>query len=133
MGVILQRPVVRVHRRVAAPAPVVWRLLVDLGAWPRWGPSVRRAELHGGAAELGPGVRGTVWTVAGVALPFTITDFLPGRRWCWTVAGVPATGHQVDPLPEGCRVSFEMPWWAAAYRPVCAVALRRIDRLAESR
>ncbi|KAA8946909.1 MAG: SRPBCC family protein, partial [Mycobacterium sp.] len=27
------------------------------------------------------------------------------------------------------RVTFGVPWWAGAYLPVCAVALRRIDQL----
>lgn len=131
MGVALRGSVLRVQRQVDAPAHVVWDLLVDLSAWPRWGPSVRRAELHDGATALSLGARGTVWTAAGVPLPFTITEYRPGRRWGWTVAGVPATGHEVRPTSEGCQASFEVPWWAAAYLPVCAVALARIDSLAQ--
>jgi hypothetical protein len=64
-----------------------------------------------------------------VSLPFTITDFEPGRRWAWSVGGVPATGHAVVPDGAGCRVRFEVPWWAAAYVTVCAIALARIEKL----
>lgn len=120
----------RVGRRIAATPQSVWRLLVDVQAWPRWGPSVRRAVLHDGATRLDHGVRGTVWTAVGVPMPFTITEFEPVHRWAWSVSGVPATGHEVVPDGEGCRVSFDVPRWASAYLPVCAVALRRIERIA---
>ncbi|MCB0941263.1 MAG: SRPBCC family protein [Mycobacterium sp.] len=119
----------RVDRHVDAPTATVWRLLVDLDAWPRWGPTVHRAALED-AEELGRGVRGRVWTPVGLSLPFTITEFVPGRRWAWTVAGVPATAHEVRPDGRGCRVRFEVPWWASAYLPVCAVALGRIAEMA---
>ena len=119
----------RVDRHVDAPTAAVWRLLVDLDAWPEWGPTVRRAALED-AEELGGGVRGRVWTPVGLSLPFTITEFVPGRRWAWSVAGVPATAHEVRPDGRGCRVRFEVPWWASAYLPVCAVALGRIAEMA---
>lgn len=122
-----------VDRRIDAPAAAVWELLIDLDTWPDWGPSVRRAELDGGGRVLAPGARGTVWTLAGFALPFRVSDFDAGRRWSWTVAGVPATGHRVAAASGGCRVSFDVPWWAAPYLGVCAVALARIDRLTGQR
>ena len=130
MGIALRPPIASVDRHISAPPAAVWRLLVDIREWPHWGPSVRRAELDGGGFELHAGARGTVWTVAGVRLPFTVTEFDAGRRWAWAVAGGPATGHQVTETVGGCRVGFEVPWWALAYLPVCAAALARIDRLA---
>lgn len=133
MGIAPRLPVTRVHRDIAAPADAVWDLLVDVRAWPAWGPSVRRAALDGGGTHVERGSRGTVWTVAGVGLPFTITGFDPGRHWSWRVAGVPATGHTVTATADGCRVVFEVPWWAPAYLTVCAVALARIDTMAVSR
>jgi uncharacterized protein YndB with AHSA1/START domain len=125
MGITLRPP--GVDRRIAAPPDPVWRLLTDTDQWPLWGPSVRRAELDGGGTRLSAGAQGTVWTVVGVALRFRITDFESGRRWGWTVAGVPATGHEVRAVAGGCLVRFETPWWAAAYLPVCAAALARIN------
>lgn len=115
--------------RVIAAAPeAVWALLVDLEAWPRWGPTIARAKLsHSGALALGS--TGTVSTVFGVALPFTVTEFEPGRCWAWQVAGVPATRHEVRRALSGSVVSFGVPPWAPAYLAVCAVALRRIDRI----
>ena len=130
MGIALRPRVIRVDRHVAAPAQAAWELLTDVRAWPRWGPSVRRAVLEGGGTRLTADTRGTVWTVAGVSMGFTIAEFDPGRRWSWRVAGLPATGHEVTDAPDGgCRVAFEVPWWAGAYAAVCSVALVRIDRL----
>lgn len=91
---------------------------------------MRRAVLHGGATRLDLGVRGTVWTAVGVRMGFTITEFDAGRRWSWSVSGVPATGHEVIPAGNGCRASFDVPRWASIYLPVCAVALDRIDQIA---
>jgi uncharacterized protein YndB with AHSA1/START domain len=130
MGIALRPPVPSVDRDVPAPPDAVWRLLADVREWPRWGPSVRRAELDGGGSELSAGAQGTVWTAVGVPLRFSITDFDPGHRWAWKVAGVTATGHEVIATPGGCRVRFDVPWWAVAYLPVCAAALAKIEALA---
>lgn len=119
-----------ISRHVAADPDVVWRLLTDLDAWPQWGPSVASASID--ADALGPGARGCVTTAVGVSLPFEVTEFVDGHRWAWRVAGVPATGHRVDPDGDGCRVTFTVPWWAPGYLAVCAIALRRIDGLATS-
>lgn len=126
-----------VSRRVAAPAEDVWSLLTDVEQWPNWGPSITGvrpapAGPRGGPAACGleSGSRGTVRTILGATLPYTVTAFEAGRYWSWSVAGIPATGHRVIPQEGGCLVTFTVPWWAPAYLPVCAVALRRIERLA---
>ena len=121
-----------VSRRIAASAEDVWALLTDTGTWPAWGPSITGVEPPVGprSGGLGPGSHGRVRTVLGPALPYTVTAFEPGRYWAWSVAGIPATGHRVIPQGGGCLVTFTVPWWAPAYLPVCAVALRRIERLA---
>lgn len=119
-----------VHRRIAAPSDEVWQILVDLDYWPRWGPTVSGAEIDGDLLTLG--TTGRVWTPVGIPLPFTITEFVPGVRWAWRVAGVDATKHGVDPDGDGCRVWMSAPWWAPAYLPVLAIALRRIDQLASN-
>ena len=124
-----------ISRSIAAPPDVVWRLLTDLDAWSQWGPSVAGASIDTGSNDTGElrlGTRGTVRTAAGVSLPFEVTRFGDGRRWAWKVAGVPATDHRVAPTTDGCRVTFGVPWWAPGYLAVCAIALRRIERLATS-
>jgi hypothetical protein len=89
---------------------------------------VRAVELDTERITLGS--RGVVETVAGLRLPFAITGFEPGRAWSWTIRGVQATDHAVEATDVGTRVSFGVPWLAAPYLGVCAVALRRLDRLA---
>jgi uncharacterized protein YndB with AHSA1/START domain len=116
-----------VSRVVAAPPAVVWDLLVDVAAWPRWGPSVRAVSLDGERIKLGS--RGVVETVGGFRLPFEVTAMDDGRAWSWTVGGIAATDHAVEPTPDGTRVSFGVPWVAAPYLGVCALALHRIERL----
>jgi hypothetical protein len=114
---------------MAVPPEAAWRVLTDLADWPRWGPTVQRAELsHSGPLRLGS--RGKVWTPVGLALPFEITEFDDGHAWAWKVLGVPATRHAVASVPGGCRVSFGVPLWAPVYLTVCALALRRIEDLA---
>ena len=122
-----------ISRRIAAEPDVVWRLLTDLEAWPDWGPSISGASIDDesdGGGRLRLGSRGSVRTAVGVSLPFEVTELVEGRSWAWAVAGVPATGHRVESADDGCVATFTVPWWAPGYLAVCAIALRRIDRLA---
>jgi hypothetical protein len=79
------------------------------------------------------GATGTVRTSLGVAVPFTVTEFEPGRHWAWKVAGIPATHHRVEPADGGARASMAAPLWAAGYLSVCSIALRRIDAISTAR
>lgn len=129
MNIVLRHGMPSVQRSIAAPAERVWDILVDVDAWPTWGPTVERAVLDsGGALELGS--RGKIRTPVGVWLPFTVTEFDAGRYWAWEVAGIRATRHEVVPTGNGSRVTFGVPLWAPAYLPVCAVAVRRIANMA---
>lgn len=118
-----------VSAKIDAPAARAWDLLVDLDAWPQWGPSVRRASVEGGA--LAAGVHGEVVTALGVSFPFEVTTFEPGVRWAWKVGGITATDHRVEPLgPDRCRVSFGLSSPAAPYLAICRIALGRLGWLA---
>jgi hypothetical protein len=119
-----------VGRDISVPPEVMWELLVDVGRWPEWGPSVRRATLA--TSRLALGSRGTVRTVFGVELPFEVTRFEEGRTWSWNVAGCPATDHVVEARgPGASRVAFGVPWIARPYLVVCRAALRRLEELGE--
>lgn len=118
-----------VSRFVAAPPEAAWDLLVDLDAWPLWGPSINAAELDQPGRRLTAGATGTVRTGLLVRVPFVVNDFEPGRCWAWKVAGVPATWHRVDPEGDGARITFGVPRWAPAYLAVCEIALRRMEKL----
>ena len=129
------RVALEVGRDLASPAAVAWDLLVDTTRWPEWGPTVAGAEITAGGegSRIGPGATGTVRTPVGLSLPFRITELDPGRRWAWAVGGVGATAHRVEALgADRCRVTFEVPRWAPPYLVVCAVALRRLERLAST-
>ncbi|ELZ99008.1 hypothetical protein C440_01590 [Haloferax mucosum ATCC BAA-1512] len=116
-----------VSRDVSAPAEAVWDILISVERWPDWGPSVSAVRGIDGVIEAGS--RGDV-RVGGVWIPFTI-DSCADRRWTWRVAGIPATGHRVETAGVGRSVvAFEIPPLAGPYVVVCAVALRRIERLA---
>lgn len=115
--------------RMNLPPEAVWATITDVNAWPRWGPTVTGARVNGDV-ELASGARGTITTIAGVPLPFEVTEFVDGRLWAWKVAGVNATRHEVIPVAGGCVLSFGAPVWAAAYLPVMAFALPRIERIA---
>ena len=121
--------VLTADKLIEAPPSAVWDLLVDLDAWPKWGPTIRGARLDEPHSELGLHATGTVQTSVGVAVPFVVTEFEPGRHWAWRVAGVPATRHAVEAVNDGARVSFSVPWWAAPYLTVCSIAVRRIDAM----
>jgi hypothetical protein len=128
MNIALRNGMPTVERALGVPAAAVWDVLIDLGAWPQWGPTVQRADLDD-SGPLTLGSRGRVWTPIGIALPFEITEFEPGRRWAWRVAGVPATTHGVDPDDDGCRLWMSAPVWAPPYLAVLAIALRRIQQM----
>ncbi|MFB6218951.1 MAG: SRPBCC family protein [Halobacteriaceae archaeon] len=111
-----------VSRAVGGDREAAWELLTDTRRWPEWGPSVRAVECDRRYIESG--TEGRVRTPVG-GVGFRVTE-CADYRWTWRVAGVPATGHRAD---AGPRAVFEVPLAAAAYAPVCALALRRIDRL----
>lgn len=117
-----------VARTIDAPAEVVWDLLVDTRRWPEWGPSVTDVECKD--RRIYAGSTGRVQVIGGVWIPFEVT-YLDAYRWTWAVAGIPATGHRVEPYNGSCRAVFEVPLLAAGYAPVCRLALSRIARLAE--
>jgi Polyketide cyclase / dehydrase and lipid transport len=119
----------RVDRLIATPSSAAWKVLVDLDAWPQWGPTVSGARLDPPHTELALGATGTVNTSLGLAVPFVVTEFEPDRHWAWKVAGIQATHHWVQSVGRHTRVSIGVPWWAPGYLAVCSIALRRIDAM----
>ncbi|MGB9958392.1 SRPBCC family protein [Haloferax prahovense] len=121
-----------ISRRISAPAAAAWDVLVSVADWPDWGPSV--SAVRGVDGRIEAGSRGEV-RVAGVWVPFSIeTCDDESHRWTWHVAGIPATGHRVESVgADRCEAGFEVPVLAGPYAAVCALALRRIERLAKRR
>lgn len=122
------RRTIDVDRIIDVPAEVVWDLLVDTRRWPEWGPSITDVECDD--RRIRTGSTGRVQLGGGVWVPFEIT-YREAYRWTWEVAGIPATGHRVEPHNGSCRAVFEVPLLAAGYAPVCWLALSRIAEVAE--
>ena len=118
---------IEVARTMPASPAAAWRVLTDTRMWVRWGPSI--AAVDADPPVIGPGHVGRLRTPVGIWLPFEVTTYVAGASWGWRVAGVPATGHRVEPTAEGCRIVFEVPWAAAPYVAVCRVALHRLASL----
>jgi len=123
---------IRVTQDVAASPERSWNVLVDTRLWARWGPSITAVDLHGDGTIISGGSTGRVLTIAGIWLPFEITEFVAGQRWAWSIQGIGATGHEVRDRPGGSQVVFTVPLLAAPYAVVCRIALDRVRRLAES-
>ena len=115
---------------IAATPGAAWDLLATTGTWTRWGPSVTAVEPAD--TFLSEGLNGRVRTVIGIWLPFRITHVDQRHSWSWSVLGIPATSHQVDAVPGGCRVTFGVPSVGFPYLLICQLALRRIARELEA-
>src|SRR5512143_2197519 len=120
---------IQVSEIIDSSAGHVWRILIDTHCWLEWGPSVKAVDCID--RYIRKGSTGRVLTTLGFWANFKITDFEEGRYWTWRVYGIAATGHRVEPLGEHrCRVSFEIPLFAAPYALLCKLALRRIAKMA---
>lgn len=121
----------RTSVEISASAASVWDWIAVFERWPEWGTTIRAVE--SAAHQVETGVTGRVQTLAGVWLPFTITDVDKGRSWHWHVAGLTATGHYVAPLDDAIsRAAFTVPWVYAPYLAVLRNALGRLKTLAEN-
>jgi hypothetical protein len=120
---------IQVSEIIGSSAESIWRILTDTRCWPEWGPSVKAIDCA--ECYIRKGSTGRVLTTLGFWVDFEIADFEEGRYWSWRVYGIAATGHRVQPLGEHrCRVSFEIPRFAAPYALICKLALRRIAKMA---
>lgn len=126
----LNFPNAEVSRSLKKPCGHIWEVLTDTATWPQWGPSVKAVECRDRIIKQG--TRGRVRTVAGIWLPFIITRYEESRFWSWNVAGIPATGHRVEPQEKNlCQLTFEVPLIAAPYAYICKIALDRIAGILE--
>lgn len=114
-----------VERDMEARPGDVWNLLVDTRRWADWSPSI--TDVESSETRIRYGTTGKIRTRLGGWLPFEVTKYKEGSYWAWDVARIGATGHRVEPIAGGTRVTFEVPVYAAAYAPVCRRSLDRIE------
>ena len=72
---------------VLGPAPVAmaWERYADPGLWSIWAPQIRSVTWAGGGA-IAPGRSGVVHAIAGVDVPFTVTEVdARAHDWSWIV------------------------------------------------
>lgn len=95
---------------VAAPAETLWRVLVDVEAWPTITESMTAVErLDDGPMRVGssarvrqPGLPPMIWRV---------TELDEGRSFTWQAStpGVVTTAfHRITPTDDGCRLTLQI-------------------------
>ncbi len=95
-------PVQARHRlAVAAPAGQVWRLITDVGGWPRWCGGVHEVLVDG--PELRPGAEFR-WRNGKNRIRSTVSTLIPEREVSWTGACSGARAvrrHLLAPAADG--------------------------------
>jgi uncharacterized protein YndB with AHSA1/START domain len=90
-------PLVAQHEiAIAAPRPIVWRLLTDIAGWPRWQGAISQAALEG---PLRPENQFR-WTSGGMAIVSTIQLVEPERRLGWIGRALGTTTEHIWTLEE---------------------------------
>lgn len=115
---------------ITAPPDRIWPYLAEFAWWPQWGMSINAVDSD--ADRIAPGVTGRVRTRLGFWLPFTIDDVVTEVCWTWSVAGLRATDHHLDPAADSTRVRFTAPWIVAPYAVLMGMSLRKLKSLVES-
>lgn len=113
---------------VEGPPEVAWRVLLDVGAWPRWHRGIDFAVLRGGAV---PGASLT-WRADGMRIASLLVEVDEPNYVGWTIRTFGARGYQrwtLAAAPGGrTRVRLEESWEGLAVR-ILRGTLRRTLRL----
>jgi hypothetical protein len=115
---------------ISASPDQIWPFLAEFDRWPQWGISISAVESE--AQQIASGVTGRVRTRLGLWLPFTINRVDAHSFWDWTVAGVRATEHYLNPRSGYTQVGFTAPWLVAPYTLAMNASLRKLKQLVES-
>ncbi|AGN02434.1 hypothetical protein L593_12475 [Salinarchaeum sp. Harcht-Bsk1] len=121
---------IELGREVPVSAAAAWTVLSEVAYWNAWGPPVTDVEYPD--ERVSPQTSGHVRVFGLFWVPFRI-ETVDGMEWTWSVRGMtpPADGHGVEDLGDGhSRVFLQLPLWAPWYLLVCAVALRRLGKVA---
>jgi hypothetical protein len=121
-------PYIEISRDLGVSPKRVWELLTDTVTWKIWGPTV--LAVQSSDRYIKKGSHGRIKTVLRFWVPFEVTDIESGAYWYWRIYSIKATGHRIEPLDDsGCRLIFQVPFWAFPYLVVCNIALDRIVEL----
>ena len=124
-------PNLKISRIIRTTPDKLWDILTDTMRWSEWGPTVKAVQSD--SRYIRAGSTGRVKTIFGFWAPFVIIEWADRQYWSWHVFNVRATGHRID-IVEGnsCRLTFDVPLWAAPYAIVCRMAADRIARILEA-
>ena len=116
----------------ADPA-VAWARYENLELWSTWSPQIQ--EVIAATPRLSPGLNGLVVGPLGVRVPFEVLAVdAEAMEWSWHVRFGPVHArldHVVRHAPGGCTTELVVDapaFVVVAYRPVAALALRRLVR-----
>ena len=123
---------ISICRSMTAPPETVWDILTDSQLWPIWGPSVFAVDCQD--RHIRQGSKGRVQTLFSFWLPFTVSEFRDLDFWSWRIGSYNATGHTlIRTTNTSSTLCFDVPLWAAAYLPLCWLALLRIEKIISRR
>lgn len=97
-------------RHIAAPPQRVWEVLVDVGRWPEWTPTMLGVE----RLDAGPFQVGSRAKVRQPRLPqavWQVTDLVDGRSFVWEATGPglrTIARHQVVDDGNGCEITLSI-------------------------
>jgi carbon monoxide dehydrogenase subunit G len=96
---------------IAAPAAVIWGIMVDVEKWPEWTPSITSVQSVG-SGDFGMGSEAKVAVRSmgiSVSSVWKVTQFEDGRSFTWesSARGVRSVAaHVIDAGAESCRVTL---------------------------
>jgi polyketide cyclase/dehydrase/lipid transport protein len=121
-------PVIARHEiEIHAPLEVVWRLHVNVPAWPTWNPDITDVTLE---QSFAPGASFR-WHTAGLAIRSTIYAITEHARTLWGGAVEGIIGiHEwtFTETTEGVRVATEESWSGAPVEAAVAALQDGLDR-----
>ena len=102
---------------IAAPAPDVWKAMIDVEAWPAWASQFKRIELLD-PPPLRQGSRVRIRPKGLLASTWRVTEYDDGRSFTWESSLAPGVrvhgGHVLTPDADGSRAEF----WLEAGGPL---------------
>lgn len=105
---------VRAAIDLPVPAPLVWEVLADVEAWPRFLPGVSRARITTAGDHGGSGLGSSSqfrWVNGGFPLRSRVEVAVPGRELTWTGVAlwlVAVHRNTIEPTSDGsCRLTSE--------------------------
>ena len=97
------------HTTISTAAPYeIWKLYCDVTNWKTWDSGLESSTLGG---EFHAGTAGTLTSKGGPALPFTLTEVEPERRFVDQTVLPGATlvfTHELEPTLDGTRITHRI-------------------------